>query len=118
MNPSSDLVATLACAGQQHLLAFWSRLDEPAQRSFALQLEAVDWTLVEQMRRLAAGDGNGRSLPVDLSAAITPSCLRLGNVTNRIPPADAIRREIGQAIGGEGPQRWLTIDFTTDPSWL
>jgi UDP-N-acetylglucosamine/UDP-N-acetylgalactosamine diphosphorylase len=98
MNPSSDLVATLARAGQQHLLAFWNRLDEPAQRSFALQLEAVDWPLVEQMRRLAAGDGHGRSPPVDLSAAITPSCLRLGDASNRIPPADAIRRG-SEALG-------------------
>jgi len=28
---------------------------------------------------------------------------------------DANRREIAEAIGGEGPQRWLTIDFTADP---
>ena len=112
MNPSSDLVATLARAGQQHLLAFWNRLDEPAQRSFALQLEAVDWPLVEQMRRLAAGDGHGRTPPVNLSAAITPSCLRLGDASNRIPPADAIRRgteslgagQIGAILvaGGQG----------------
>ena len=98
MNPSSDLVATLARAGQQHLLAFWNRLDEPAQRSFALQLEAVDWPLVEQMRRLAAGDGHGRTPPVDLSAAVTPPCLRLGDAGNRIPPADAIRRG-SEALG-------------------
>jgi cation diffusion facilitator family transporter len=32
--------------------------------------------------------------------------------------ADAIRREIAEALGGEGPQRWLTIDFTADPCWL
>lgn len=32
--------------------------------------------------------------------------------------ADAIRREIAQGLGGEGPQRWLTIDFTADPHWL
>ena len=31
---------------------------------------------------------------------------------------DAIRREIAEAIGGEGLQRWLTIDFTADPRWL
>ena len=35
-----------------------------------------------------------------------------------IAMADAIRREIATAIGGEGPQRWLTIDFTADPRWL
>jgi predicted Co/Zn/Cd cation transporter (cation efflux family) len=35
-----------------------------------------------------------------------------------IAMADAIRREIARAIGGEGPHRWLTIDFTADPRWL
>ena len=30
---------------------------------------------------------------------------------------DDIRDEIGIAIGEEGPDRWLTIAFTTDPEW-
>jgi predicted Co/Zn/Cd cation transporter (cation efflux family) len=30
---------------------------------------------------------------------------------------DALRNEIGDAIGGEGPNRWLTIAFTSDPEW-
>lgn len=30
---------------------------------------------------------------------------------------DRIRDEIGQAIGGDTPDRWLTIVFTTDPEW-
>ncbi|PZW68782.1 MULTISPECIES: cation diffusion facilitator family transporter [unclassified Pseudomonas] len=30
---------------------------------------------------------------------------------------DAVRDVIGQAIGDEGPNRWLTIAFTTDPQW-
>ena len=30
---------------------------------------------------------------------------------------DAIREEVGIAIGEEGPDRWLTIAFTTDPEW-
>ncbi|MBS9722327.1 cation transporter [Tianweitania sp. BSSL-BM11] len=30
---------------------------------------------------------------------------------------DAIRDEIGDAIGDAGPDRWLTIAFTTDPDW-
>lgn len=30
---------------------------------------------------------------------------------------DQIRNEIGAAIGDEGPDRWLTIAFTTDPEW-
>ncbi|WP_263264787.1 cation transporter [Pseudomonas sp. RIT-PI-S] len=30
---------------------------------------------------------------------------------------DALRNVIGDAIGGEGPNRWLTIAFTSDPEW-
>ncbi|QEU07729.1 cation diffusion facilitator family transporter [Paracoccus yeei] len=30
---------------------------------------------------------------------------------------DAIRDEVGDQIGDEGPDRWLTIAFTTDPEW-
>lgn len=30
---------------------------------------------------------------------------------------DALRDEIGDALGGEGPDRWLTIAFTTDLEW-
>lgn len=30
---------------------------------------------------------------------------------------DALRDEIGAAIGEEGPDRWLTIAFTGDPAW-
>jgi predicted Co/Zn/Cd cation transporter (cation efflux family) len=31
---------------------------------------------------------------------------------------DALRAEIGDAIGGAGPDRWLTILFTADPTQL
>lgn len=30
---------------------------------------------------------------------------------------DSIRDELGAAIGGRGPNRWLTIAFTTRPDW-
>lgn len=30
---------------------------------------------------------------------------------------DQIRNEIGEAIGDDTPDRWLTIAFTTDPEW-
>jgi predicted Co/Zn/Cd cation transporter (cation efflux family) len=30
---------------------------------------------------------------------------------------DVLRDEIGEAIGGEGPDRWLTVVFTGDPAW-
>jgi len=45
---------------------------------------------------------------------VVPEGLRLDSVVT----ADTIRREIADALGNEGPQRWLTIDFTADPRWL
>jgi UDP-N-acetylglucosamine/UDP-N-acetylgalactosamine diphosphorylase len=97
MTPPPALVATLARTGQQHLLAFWNRLDEPAQQAFAAQLEAIDWPLLAAMQRLATGGGQSRDLPVDLSAATTPACLRIGDRANRLAPADAMRRG-GEAL--------------------
>ncbi|WP_347265765.1 cation transporter [Paracoccus sp. (in: a-proteobacteria)] len=40
-----------------------------------------------------------------------------GQPPRRLEEWDAIRDEIGRAIGDEGPDRWLTIAFTTDPEW-
>ena len=55
----------------------------------------------------------GRAQFIEIHVAV-PAGMRLDNVAT----VDAIRREIAEAIGGEGPQRWLTIDFTADPRWL
>ncbi len=55
----------------------------------------------------------GRAQFIEIHIAV-PAGLRLDGVAT----VDAIRREIAEAIGGEGPQRWLTIDFTADPRWL
>ncbi|GAB0120306.1 cation diffusion facilitator family transporter [Acidisoma sp. 7E03] len=35
----------------------------------------------------------------------------------RLEEWDALRDEIGQALGPDSPDRWLTIVFTTDPEW-
>ena len=35
----------------------------------------------------------------------------------RLEEWDPIRDEVGEAIGGDTPDRWLTIAFTTDPEW-
>ncbi|AKK20401.1 cation transporter [Candidatus Liberibacter africanus] len=36
---------------------------------------------------------------------------------NRIESLDAIRHEVGGAVGGLGEERWLTISFTTQKKW-
>jgi cation diffusion facilitator family transporter len=55
----------------------------------------------------------GRAQFIEIHIAVTPDW-----PLNSIATADAIRREIAEAIGEESPQRWLTIDFTADPRWL
>lgn len=35
----------------------------------------------------------------------------------RLEEWDSLRDEIGQALGPDSPDRWLTIVFTTDPEW-
>ncbi len=55
----------------------------------------------------------GRAQFIEIHIAVTPDW-----PLTSVAAADAIRREIGEAIGGEGPHRWITIDFTADPRWL
>jgi len=55
----------------------------------------------------------GRAQFVEIHVAVAPD-----TPLDSVAKADAIRREISEGIGGEGPQRWLTIDFTADPKWL
>jgi predicted Co/Zn/Cd cation transporter (cation efflux family) len=55
----------------------------------------------------------GRAQFIEIHIAVAPDW-----PLNSIAMADSIRREIAEAIGGEGPERWLTIDFTADPRWL
>jgi cation diffusion facilitator family transporter len=55
----------------------------------------------------------GRAQFIEIHIAVDPR-----RSIDSIATADAVRREIAEAIGGEGPQRWLTIDFTADPRWL
>ncbi|MCO7631706.1 cation transporter [Pseudomonas guariconensis] len=54
----------------------------------------------------------GRSREIELYF-IVPANL----AARTIAEWDALRDEIGAAIGGEGPDRWLTVVFTGDPEW-
>jgi predicted Co/Zn/Cd cation transporter (cation efflux family) len=40
-----------------------------------------------------------------------------GWAVSSIAELDAIRQEMGEALGGRSPDRWLTIAFTEDPNW-
>lgn len=61
-------------------------------------------------RSYVARVGRGRQIELYF---IVPT----GWPARRLEEWDAIRDEIGEAIGGDGPNRWLTIAFTTDPEW-
>ena len=61
-------------------------------------------------RSYCAKTGRGRFIEI---AVLVPSERRLS-----IAELDAFRAEIGTAIGGAGPDRWLTIEFTADPRHL
>ncbi|MFC2251539.1 cation diffusion facilitator family transporter [Labrys portucalensis] len=54
--------------------------------------------------------GRGRQIELYF---IVPS----GRPATRLEEWDRIRDEIGEAIGGESRDRWLTIAFTTDVEW-
>ncbi len=54
----------------------------------------------------------GRARFIEISVLVPPDlCLPVTAI-------DAMRTEIGEAIGGAGPDRWLTITLTADPAQL
>jgi len=54
----------------------------------------------------------GRSTQIELYFIVPP-----GMPPRTIEALDALRDEIGDGIGDESPNRWLTIVFTADESW-
>lgn len=54
----------------------------------------------------------GRGKQIELNFVVPPDW-----PAKKLQEWDEIRNEIGEAIGGDTPDRWLTIAFTTDPEW-
>ncbi|MDI6935270.1 cation transporter [Serratia sp. Se-PFBMAAmG] len=54
----------------------------------------------------------GRSREIELYFIVPKT---LGAKT--IDEWDALREEVADAVGGEGPDRWITVVFTGDPEW-
>lgn len=54
----------------------------------------------------------GRLMQVELYFIVPP-----GLPAKSIEQWDGLRDEIGEALGDEGPDRWLTIAFTADKEW-
>lgn len=78
-------------------------VDQVAQR-------AVEEHGFSSFRSYVARVGRGRQIEIYF---IVPA----DRPARRLEEWDAIRDQIGEAIGGEGPDRWLTIAFTTTPEW-
>lgn len=54
----------------------------------------------------------GRGRQIELAFIVPP-----GAPPKPVEDWDRLRDEIGEAIGGDTPDRWLTIVFTADPEW-
>ena len=54
----------------------------------------------------------GRGKQIELYFIVPPD-----QPARKLEEWDALRDEIGDALGGEGPDRWLTIAFTTNVEW-
>ena len=54
----------------------------------------------------------GRATLIEITF-ITPPGWPLESISQ----LDRIRQEVGETLGGKGPDRWLTIAFTEDPDW-
>lgn len=72
--------------------------------------EAVRRHGFSSFRSYVARVGRGRQIELHF---IVPR----GQPARPLEEWDGIRDAVGEAIGGEGPDRWLTIVFTTDPEW-
>ncbi|HEX4144904.1 MAG TPA: UDPGP type 1 family protein [Pirellulales bacterium] len=63
-----DLLARLKPAEQEHLLAFWHELNEPARQSLAGQIDQIDLALVARLTR----GGKAHQAWADLARRATP----------------------------------------------
>ena len=54
----------------------------------------------------------GRGRQIELAFIVPP-----GWPAKTVEEWDRLREAIGEAIGGDPVNRWLTIEFTADPEW-
>ena len=80
------LVAILAPYGQEHLLAFWDRLDAVRRESLARQIRAIDWALIQRLHHSRDAQADVRRLA---EQAEPPPAFRLQTSENRFTPREA-----------------------------
>ncbi|MFZ5830327.1 MAG: UTP--glucose-1-phosphate uridylyltransferase [Planctomycetota bacterium] len=94
---------------QDHLLAFWDELSEPARQSLVRQVEEIDLPLIARLHAKRDEQSDVRAL---LERAIPPQAIRLDASRNPYSPAEARQRgeqslrqgEVGVVLvaGGQG----------------
>lgn len=97
----APLAAALERSGQGHVLQFWPALDSAGRARLLEQLAAIEWGEFATLQRLARSrDAAATPTTIDLSAAVTPPCLRLRDPGNA--PAAAAAVAAGTALLAEG----------------
>lgn len=89
MSSREELLAILAPYGQEHLLAFWDRLDAQQRESLAGQIREVDMDLIARLYRHRDDQGNLRALA---DRAGPPPAFRLDPSRNPFTPQQARQR--------------------------
>ena len=89
-----ELLARLALCGQEHLLAFWDRLDDARHTALAAQIEAIDFALIQRLFRKRDEEADFLALA---ERAVAPPALRLDGADNRFSP-EAARQCGAEAI--------------------
>ncbi len=93
----TELLARLAPYGQQHLVAFWERLDSAARRSLARQIREIDFELIARLYR----HKDDRSDIGELAdRAGPPPAFQLEAAENRFSPEQA--RDCGARAATDG----------------
>jgi predicted Co/Zn/Cd cation transporter (cation efflux family) len=73
--------------------------------------------MIEHVMRLRS-ELEAHLLRISLAATALISVLVPTELRLSVAELDRLRAEIGEAIGGAGPNRWLTIIFTGDAAQL
>ena len=92
------LLAILRPYGQEHLLAFWERLDSAGRESLAWQIEAIDFGLIRRLYEARNHHVNVREL---LARATPPPAFRLNAAENAFTPQQAYERGADALATGE-----------------
>jgi len=97
----ASLAAALARSGQERVLRFWPTLDAAGRARLLGQLAAIKWDEFATLQQLALSRHAGAGpRAVDLSAAVTPPCLRLRDPGNA--PTPSMAANAGEALLREG----------------